>query len=321
MLVLILLPRPARREGKALKAVLRSLLALTVALPLFAQSDDPALRPPADTAAEVRPPFRSSVELQFYNFGNFFQAGAGAPEQSVNAFGAAYRALLTQPGSTPDLYGRLSVLRYAGGASETSYTGQVGLSKYGSTHWYDVSLDHTQNGFAYDIDDTRASADITSVWGHYSYPITSDWRVGAETFLDWQRFDVDDDLASDYRSLGAQVRYRGFGDVFQPRAGYVVGERDARTASESLDDRYWYLQVGTEPTDGVDVSLRFRDRTLDYSEIDRTDDRRQWLLRASIRQSERISWNASYAIESVDSSRPGRDFDRNTAYVGVAYGF
>lgn len=305
-----------------MKAVLRSLIIMTAALPLFAQSDDRDPRPPAETAGEVRPwPLRSSVELQFYNFGNFFQAGPGIPEQSVNAFGAAYRAMWTRPGSSPDLYGRVSVLRYSGDASETSYTGQVGLSKYGSTHWYDLSLDHTQNGYAYDIDETRASADITSVWGHYSYPITPDWRVGAETYLDWQRFDVDDALGSDYRSLGAQVRYRGFGDLFEPRVGYVVGERDANNATESLDDRYWYVQVGTEPMAGVDVSLRYRDRTLDYQDIDRTDDRKQWLLRASIRQSERISWNASYAIEAVDSSRPGRDFDRNTAYVGVLYGF
>ncbi len=306
--------------------VVSCFLVVLAALPLFAQSSAPSgqtgERGVAASAEPPRPsPYKSFIELQYYNFGNFFQAPEGQPQRDVNVLGAAYRGIWIRPHNTPDVYGRLSVLRYSGGASETSYTGQIGVMKYGPVHWYDVAVDHTRNGYSFDIEETRASANITTLWGHYSYGIGRNWRVGAETYDDWTSFDVDIGQESSYYSLGAIVRYNGFGDIFKPRAGVTVGKRDSEDPGGDLDDRYWYIQLGTEPIQNLDLSVRYRDRVIDYDNIAREDERNTWQLRATWRPNDRIRWDGWYRFETIDSSRVGRDFDRNTASVTLTYGF
>lgn len=188
-------------------------------------------------------------------------------------------------------------------------------------HWFDIAVDHTRNGYSYEIEDTRAVANITSLWGHYSYGVSRDWRVGAETYLDWNRFNIDTGEESNYRSLSLVVRYNGFGDRLKPRFGYAVGERDSRDARNDLDDRYWYLQLGTEPRDGLEFSVRYRGRALDYRNTTREDERGQWQFRASFRQSHGLSWQAWYRMESIDSSLPTRTFDRNTGSLTLTWAF
>jgi hypothetical protein len=302
------------------KVVLCSVLVAVAALPLFAQTEEHPERVPVPPVREARP-VRSAVELQFYNFGNFFAVGEGQPKHNVNALGAAYRAAWAPVTGGPDLYGRISALRYSGDASDTSYTGQLGVSKYGSVHWYDVYVERTENGYAFDVDETRASADITALSGHYSYGFLEDWRVGTDVYLDWTRFNVDANLENDYRSLGFDVRYRGFGDLIQPRLGYVAGQREARNGVDDASDRYWFIELRSKVSDAIDLRLRYRDRTRDYDNISRVDDREQWTLRGTFKQNAHITWNASYTTEEVDSSLPARDFDRSTAYVGLAYAF
>jgi hypothetical protein len=285
---------------------------LLIALPLAAQ--------PMENENEQRV-FRQEVELQLYRFGNFFQAREGQPEEDVNGFGAEYRAAWRQAPGRPDLYGALNVLSYAGNAGETSYGGRVGVSHYGEVHSFNVALDRQENGYSFDVGDRTASASITSLGGQYTYRLARDWDVGAESYLEWQRFDVETGSENDYHNLGAQVRYRGFGRLFRPRAGYVVGERDVETASESYDDRYWYVQVDTAPNARLNASLRYRDRTRDYDGA-RTDDRDQWRLRAQWRQTERIAWTGSYTREQVSSSEPGRgSFDTDVLFAGIIVGF
>ena len=313
-----------------MKQLQRIAILLIVALPVWAQSADspapPASAPPPlvqqpSSRSSFRSALRNYVELQVYNFGNFYQAREGAPEQNVPALGAAYRAAYAMPGKVPDLYGGATVVRYSGDASDTSITAQFGLSKYEGKHWYDVYVDHTWNGYSFDVEETRASANITSLWGHYSYAINDDWRVGADTYLDWTRFDVDTGFESDYRSLAAHARYSGFGDLFEPRVGYNVGVRDSADPDDELDDRYWFVQVDSEPHPKLDLSLRYRGRTLDYTNVDRTEDRDQILLRARVKQTGRVVWSAWYRIEDIQSSVPGQNFDRDTGYVGLSFEF
>lgn len=294
-----------------MKLVLHTFLLLLITMPVLAQREE----------SPQEQPLRSSVELQFHNFGNFFQAREGIREQSVNALSAAYRAFWSRAGNSPDFYARVAARRYSGGASETSYSGQIGASNYGSTHWWDVSLERTENGYAFEVEETLASADITALFAHYSYPVTSDWRLGADGYFERTRFDVETGFENDYQSLGAQVRYGGFGDLLEPRFGYSVGERDVRDATDSYDERSWYVELRSEPAATIDVALRYRQRSRDYQTIDRAEDRAQWRLRGELQQNEHISWAASYTDEQVDSSLEGRDFDRSTAYIGVIYGF
>lgn len=308
------------------------LLLFIAVLPLFAQEagqttgSPSGAEPAAPRTAEPQQhvsPFRSTVELQFYNFGNFFQAreGSGIPERSANALGVAYRGYWVRPNNTPDVYGGLSTLRYSGGASETSYAGHVGVAKYGSTYWYDVYVEHTRNGWSFDVAETRATANVTSMWTHYSYPVTPDWRLGVEGYFDWLDYDVEADLGSSYRSIGAVARYDGFGDYVQPRAGIMVGQRDAEDDDEDVDDRYWYLQLTSEPTPNFEISLRYRGRNMEYGAPGREEDRGTWFLRALFKQNDRMHWLATYRQEAINSSLPNSDFDRDIAYVGMQYKF
>ena len=286
--------------------------ALLITVPLSAQ--------PMENENEQRV-FRQEVELQLYRFGNFFQAREGQLEEDVNGIGAEYRAAWRPAPGRPDLYGALNVLNYAGDAGQTSYGGRIGVSHYGEVHSFNAALERQENGYSFDVGDQTASANITSLTGQYTYRIASDWDVGAETYLEWQRFDVETGFENDYQSLGAQVRYRGLGRIFRPRIGYVVGERDVETATESYDDRYWYAQIDTVPHERVTASLRYRDRTRDYTGA-RTDDRDQWRLRAQFRQTERLAWTASYTRERISSSEPGRGaFDTDVLFAGMIIGF
>ena len=293
---------------------MRRLLIATflITLPLSAQ--------PLENDPETRV-FRNEVELQLYRFGNFFQAREGQPEDDVNGVGAEWRGAWRAAPGRPDVYGALNVLNYAGNAGETSYGGRIGVSHYGEVHSFNAALDRQENGYSFDVGDRTATANITSLTGQYTYRVLRDWEIGAETYLEWQRFDVETGFENDYHNLGAQVRYRGLGRNFRPRIGYVVGERDVETASESYDDRYWYVQIDSAPFARLNASLRYRDRTRDYAGA-RTDDREQWRLRAQLRQTQRLAWTASYTRERVSSSEPGRgSFDTDVLFAGVIVGF
>jgi hypothetical protein len=291
---------------------------LTIAC-VIALAATPLVAQPHETA-EHRV-FRSEVELQLYNFGNFFQARQGLPEESINGYGAEYRAAYRTAPDAPDFYGSLNLLRYGGAASETSYGGRVGVSKYGNVHSYNVYLARQENGYAFEVGDETAAANITTLGGSYSYRVTRKWQAGVDTYFDRQRFDLHTGFENDYKSIGFQVRYRGFGNVLQPRIGYVTGQRDVETASQSYDESYWYIQLTTVPIPQLSASIRYRDRTRDYQNVDRTDDREQWLLRGTWRQNDRLGWTASYGQESTHSSRPGNDFDTDVGFVGVIIGF
>ncbi|MGZ5431423.1 MAG: hypothetical protein ACXW5U_00370 [Thermoanaerobaculia bacterium] len=287
-------------------------VALLVTIPLSGQ--------PMEDENEQRV-FRNEVELQLWRFGNFFQAREGQPEEDVNGVGVEYRAAYRRAPGQPDFFAGVNVLNYAGDAGQTSYGARVGASYYGSTHSYYVSLDRQENGYSFDVGDQTASASITALSGQYTYRIASDWDVGAETYLEWQRFDLETGFENDYQSLGAQVRYRGLGRVFRPRIGYVVGQRDVETETQSYDDRYWYVQIDTVPHKRVTASVRYRDRTRDYSGA-RTDDRDQWRVRGLFRQTERLAWTASYTRERTSSSEPGRgSFDTDVLFAGFIVGF
>jgi hypothetical protein len=311
-----------------LKFAACSFLVVFAVHPLFAQSSTSPTGQPTDrgtppaVAEPPKPsPFNSFIELQYYNIGNFFQVPSTQHARTVNALGATYRLTMTRPGLKPDLYGSISVMRYSGNASETSYTGQIGVNKYSGKHWYDVSVDYTRNGYSFDIEETRVAANIASLWASYSYEIANDWRIGAETYDDRQRFNINTGFESDYYSLSGVVRYSGFGDILKPRAGYTVGHRDSRDENDDLDDRYWYVQLATEPVNDLEFSVRYRDRMIDYENTTREDDRTTWQFRVNWRQNTRVRWVGTYRIESVDTTRVGRDFDRNSASVTMTYGF
>ena len=298
---------------KQLVVIVTLALTLLAAVPLAAQ--------PMEDPDEQRV-FRNEVELQLFRFGNFFQAREGEPEEDVHALGAEYRAAFRRGPGAPDLYANVNLLHYTGDSSQTSYGARVGISKYGSVHSYNAYAQRQENGFSFDVGDQTATANITALGGNYSRRITRDWQVGAETYLEWQRFDVETGSENDYRNLGVLVRYRGFGRKFEPRVGFVAGRRDVETDASSYDDRYWYIQLTTVPTPKFNATVRYRDRSRDYESGTRNDDRDQFLLRATFRQSDRLAWTGSYSREQTTSSDPSRgSFDTDVLYAGLIVGF
>lgn len=279
----------------------------------------PLLAQPAES--DTHRVFRSEVELQYYRFGNFFQARQGQPEEDVNAFGAEYRVAYRARPESPDFYANVNVLNYSADNTQTAYGARIGASHYGSVHSYNVYLDRQENGYSFDVGDETAAANITAVGVNYGIRVARDWQLGADGYHEWQRFDVQTGFENEYRSLGAQVRYRGFGRAVQPRIGYVVGEREVDASLESYDDSYWYVQLNLQPIERLSGSVRYRSRSREYQNVVREDDRGQFTIRGTYRQNARLAWTASYGSEDVNSNLPGRDFRTNGFFAGLIIGF
>ena len=285
---------------------------LATAAPLAAQPD---------YRGELRV-FRHQITLQGFRFENFFQARGGAPEEDVNAAGFEYTTAYRRHENGPDFFGSLYVINYGVEGTVNTFGGRVGMSRYGNVHGFYAYLDRMQNGWSFDIGETTANANITSIVGIYSYRVHQDWQLGLSSYSEWQSFDVErTGYEGTYHELEGEVRYRGFGRIFEPRLGYAFAERDVEDPSDRYDHRYWFVELRSRPHPRVDVSVRFRDRTRDYQTVDRVEERDQWQLRGIFRQTNRIAWMARLTHEDVDSSRPNADFDTTRLYAGFIVDF
>jgi hypothetical protein len=291
--------------------ILLGAAALLVALPLTAQ-------PRSSSTPRT---FRSEVILQGYVFGNYFQAPDDADAESVNAYSLEYRAAW-RPWVTPtDIYGHLDYINYTTLDGESTISGRLGVAHAGPKHEYNVFLDRASDRPSFELEETVA-ADTTMFNADYAYRITDDWQLGAEAMLESQTFDGGDNgQENDYSAVGISVRYRGFSRVFSPSIGYVTGGREFNDDSGSYDDEYWWVRVASSPHPRVYATLRYRDRTREYQNVARTDDRHQWTANVSFRQTERISWSAYYARESVDTTRVNRDFTRDVLLLSLGFSF
>jgi hypothetical protein len=271
---------------------------------------------------------RAEVRLQGWNFGNFFQVSDPAPTQDVSALGTELRAAF-RPGPSPlEVYAHANYLNYDETDRESTYGGRIGLAMDTDVHDFNVFVDRAENRASFDIGDTVAVANVTTFGGEYSYTWNKTWQFGAEATKEKQRFNVTTNEENDYNALGASVRYRGFGYKFSPEVGFVNANRDSEDANERYDDDYWYVQLVSIPISSVYVSLEYRARERKY-EIDdptasnfrRVDDRPQWSFVGSYTFTRRVSGLLYYSRESVESSRPGRDFDSDILILSLIVGF
>jgi hypothetical protein len=286
-------------------------LALLVTLPLAAQ-------PRSSSTPRT---FRSEAIVQWYVFGNYFQAPDDADAETVNAYSLEYRAAW-RPWTTPtDIYAHLDYINYTSLDGESTVSGRLGVAHAGPKHEYNVFVDQASDRPSFELEET-VSADTTLLSADYAYRITDDWQLGAEATRESQRFDGGNDgQENDYNALGVSVRYRGFSRLFSPSIGYVTGAREFNDESGSYDDDYWWIRVASSPHPRVYATLRYRDRKREYQHVDRTDDRHQWTANVSFRQNERISWSAYYARESVDTTRINRDYTRDVLLLSLGYSF
>jgi hypothetical protein len=272
------------------------------------------------------PRYRSEVHLNRLIFGNFFQAAEGHPEETVTAVTTSYRGIYRPTPKPLDVYAQVEYMNFTGIDRDSAYGGRVGVTYDGRIHDFEGFIDRGENRVAFDVGNRTAFANITTVSGEYSYRVAEDWQLGAEGYHERQRFDVRSDRENDYSSLGASVRYRGFGSNFSPRIGYVVGKRDVVNDTDSYDDRYWYIQATSAPHPKVYISVRYRGRKREYDAIApsttaRVDDRSQWTAFVGYRIAPHYGTALYYSREGSNSNFEGDNFKTSFLLLGVTLYF
>ncbi|HEX2059422.1 MAG TPA: hypothetical protein VHK90_01650 [Thermoanaerobaculia bacterium] len=283
-----------------------------VALPLAAQpfgKSDPGT-------------FRHEIRLSQWNWSNFYWATEPLLERDVRAIGLEYRTAYRPRNFEADVYAHLNYLNYDEQDRDDSYGVRVGLFSVTPVQEYNVYVDRGENRQSFTAGNVTAQASVTMLAGEYRRNLVPAWMITSEGVHSQQRFDVSTTRDSNYTSLGAGIRYRGFGWRFSPEVGYIVSSLDSSAGDE--DDRGPYIQAEYMPHFVPDARLylsgryRFKDR--DYSAGGRTDDRPEWNFVASYRIRPRISAILYYGREDVNASVPDQDFDHDLLTLTLAWG-
>jgi hypothetical protein len=302
------------------KKILTAFFIVLFAIPVLAQEEREEKKERDDPQQDR---FRTELRLNGWWFGNFFQASDDAAEEDVLAGSAEARFIANTGVFSPYLH--LNYLQYDESALDSPYGGRVGARTVSGKHDLDLFVDHQIDRPTFDIGDTFDTADVTRFVADYKLRFVDDWQAGIEGEVQQQRFDVSEAKDNDFTAVGASLRWRG-SRVFSPEVGYIVGERDVDTESESYDQTDLYFQVRSAPTPSLYLSARYRIREREYTNPDpgtfaREDDRDQITLSADLRTSDHLTWNFYYAVEDAESSILGRDFTTQTALLGLTIGF
>jgi hypothetical protein len=251
------------------------------------------------------------------SFENFFQATEGQEEEDVTAVQGEVGANVKLT-NTLTAYGNVNWLHYNDDTLEDSPGVRLGLRGNARPHAFEVYAEALNDRPSFELDEF-AGADIRRINGEYAYRFLQDWQVSFDGDLEQQEYD-NDLRDNEYAALGAAVRWRG-SRVFSPELGFRRGERDVNDSAQTYDQSEVYLQIRSQPVQPLYLSLRFRDRTRDYQNIDREDERRQIAFGADYTVSEHLVLNFYGAKEDVDSNVVGRDFDTGFWLAGVTWKF
>jgi hypothetical protein len=276
------------------------------------------------SAQQPEPAWDFWLKGQVLNYDNFFQAPEGSPEADVTALfgevGASVR--ITGPLRA---YGHVNTLHYDDDALDNSNGIRLGLRQEGRPHAFDVYGEQLMDRPTFDVGDEFDRADIRTFAGEYSYRFMDDWQVSVDGELQNQEFELTPARDNDFHAAGAAVRWRG-SRLLSPEIGFRTGERDVDDATLSYDQRDLYLQLRSSPTPSLYISLRYRDRTREYSTGDalspnfgREEDRTQWALGTDWTFTRNLALNLYAARENVDSNIAGRDFDTALYVIGLTW--
>lgn len=275
--------------------------------------------------------YRSEMRIQGYYFDNFFHSTRSAEEQDATALGTELRAAF-RPGQRPlEIFGHVSAVKYDVEEASNSFGARIGVSFDDDRHQWVAFLDQAENRPSFEVGNSFARADVTTLAGEYSYRLTEAWEIGAEGAVERQTYDVASDRENLFKAAGANVRYRGFGWRIAPEAGFLISNRDVDNAEESYDSFDKYVQVAYMPTlpgDPLYVSLRYRLRDRTYTIDDRTarnfgreEERGDWTAVADYRVAQNVNWWLYASTETIDSSIPGGNFDVGLVLMGITIGF
>ncbi len=301
------------------------LLAALLAVPAAAGAQTDAEAFPASGAPER---YRLEARFGALAFDNFFQAPAGAPEESVDA--GRVEARLSAPldaERTLDAYGRLRYTTYGSGLDD-SPGATAGLRWDRERHQADVSLDYERDRPSFDVGDEFERADTLTLAGEYGWRPVRDWQLSGLGEVQEQEFAVTRGRDNRLVAAGAAVRYRGWGYLISPEFGLTLGARDADDPNEDHDQTDYWLKLRSIPAPPVYLSLRYRHRVRDYtigspaaSNFGREDTRRQWTLAADVETVEWLTVNLYYAFEDADSTKPSRRYETRLLGLGATVGF
>ena len=266
-------------------------------------------------------PFGFWLKGQALLYGNFFQAPEGTPEEDVLAglaeVGASYRVSRTMP---LRVYGSYNYLKYDDEVLDKSDGFRAGLRLEGRPHAFDVYAEKLNDRPTFDVGDVFDRADIRTVAGEYSYRFLDDWQASVDGELQEQSLELTPARDNDYHAAGAAIRYRGF-RAFSPEIGFRTGTRDVNDDTLSYDQRDLYLQVRSNLTPALYLSVRYRDRERQYDAIGREDSRRQLAAGLDWTSSPNLTWNFYYAHENTDTNLAGHDFDTSLLLAGLTWRF
>lgn len=278
----------------------------------------PAAAQEPDEERERQPMWGFWVRGSGQIYENFFQAGEGQPEESV--FGIVGEAGASRAiGAALTAYGQVSYVHFDDETLEGSPGVRFGLRGGTRPHAFDVFAEYLDNRPSFELDEF-VGADIRRISGEYSYRFLEDWQVSVDGDLDQLQSGGDESRDSDFAGVGAAVRWRG-SRVFSPELGFRIGERDVNDATQTYDQAETYLQIRSQTTEKLYLSFRIRNRTREYQNIDREDDRFQLSLSADYALGENLTLNFYGSQENIDTSVPGRDFDWGMWSAGVTYRF
>jgi hypothetical protein len=269
--------------------------------------------------------FESEVRLDAILLDNLFQAPEGEPQEDVSGGRLELRgAWDLAAGGLATLYGRLGHTEYDSGLDASQNLG-LGLRGESGIHGWNLLGEYFNDRPSVEAD-VFDQADVTRVTAAYQVRPVPSWQFGLEGVVEQQSYAAAVDRDNDFSSLGAAVRYRGFGRAFSPEIGYSVGSRDVDNDVSSHDQDELFARVISAPTEDLHLALRWRLRQREYttgdataSNFGREDDRTQWAFTGAWRSGPRLSWNLYLAREESESTRPGVDFDTTIATFGIGY--
>jgi hypothetical protein len=260
----------------------------------------------------------AEVRVNTWYFGNFFQAPDGAPKENVPALGIEGR--YAHPiRSDIEGYVYADYLHFFQEGFSGSPGLRFGVRSEARPHSWDVSAQLQKDRPAFGVGDEVDKADIARLLGSYDYRFTRDWSLGVDGTYERLSFETLENRDANFGGIGANVRYRGFGSIFSPEIGVAVGKRSVDDPEEDYGQRDLIVQLRSAPTPPLYLSLRFRHRIRDYSNVDREDTRDQIVFGADLKHNENLTWNLYTAWENSDSTRASRSFDTLLAMVGLTY--
>lgn len=274
--------------------------------------------------------FRHEVRASLWNWNNFYWSTEPQLERDMRAFGFEYRAAYRPQALRADVYGHLNYLNYDETARDDSYGGRIGIADFNPVREFNVYLDRGQNRQSFTAGNVVAQANVTTLGAEYRRAIGPAWMITSEAAYAQQRFDVESPRDNDYTTLGAGIRYRGFGWRFAPEVGYIVSHLATKGREEDYDDRQFYVQAEYMPHFVPDGRLylngRYGFKNRDYEvapgdvNFGRTDDRPELSLVAAYRIRSNIQAIGYYAREDVRSTVPGQDFDYDLFTLTLSFG-